>query len=97
MATKRIPSHWPEVDLPWEQDPIARAVVAAHPEGMQMRHIAVYLDAHHERVNQIQKAAIAKLKKRPGLYEAFRQLIKLHRERDAKEDADIKTAIKRSA
>lgn len=87
MGTPRKIDHWPEIDLPWEQDPVAQAAVKAHPEGMTMREISDYLCVHHERIRQISETAFAKLRRQPELFRAFKRLVELHHERDRREDA----------
>lgn len=64
----RAPAHIPDPwsDLEWESHPEAQVVVSEYPAGMTLEQIGAAMGITRERVRQIERAALDKLKENSG-------------------------------
>lgn len=59
-------AEWRSMDLPWEADLFAQNKVKENPSGMELHQVADLMGVTKQRVEQIEKRALRKLKRTPG-------------------------------
>lgn len=62
MSCKRIRDAVVDLDTPYEQDPIAQAIVRRWPDGLPLEAVGALVGWSRERVRQIEESALRKLR-----------------------------------
>lgn len=57
------------IDVPWEQDDRARALVAKNPGGMTLKEVGDYFGLTRERIRQIEEQALYSIRRELGTFD----------------------------